>query len=203
MQCESVNVALLSLLGHFLETVAAVLLYSFQGLFFFLTCSTFCHRAHRRTLSSGCTVTGSRLSRGSSPTSQVTGGYSSRTHRDPWIVRQERAGRGTPWMFWRQEGSSIDVPLSLQALICWGWAGRIWFRSAARQTVFASSIPWKEGEITNTSLWIGQSNIFPVWKLRRCFNIVSRSRVNLVILCFAHSELFLVILRILFREQKN
>lgn len=73
-QCsvKIVNAALLSLLGHYLETVDAVLLYSFQGLFFFLTCSTFCHRPHRRTLSSGCTVTGSHLSQGSSPASQVT-----------------------------------------------------------------------------------------------------------------------------------
>lgn len=73
-QCsvKLVNVALLFLLGQYLETVDAVLLYSFQGLFFFLTCSTFCPRPHRRTLSSGCTVTGSRLSQGSSPASQVT-----------------------------------------------------------------------------------------------------------------------------------
>lgn len=69
MQC--VNVALLFFLGHYLETVDAVQLYSFQGLFFFLTCSTFCRRPRRRTLSSGCTVTGSRLSQGSSPASQV------------------------------------------------------------------------------------------------------------------------------------
>lgn len=69
---QSVNAALLFLLGQYLETVDAVLLYSFQGLFFFLTCSTFCPRPHRRTLSSGCTVTGSRLSQGSSPASQVT-----------------------------------------------------------------------------------------------------------------------------------
>lgn len=69
---KMVNVALLFPLGHYLERVAAVLLYSFQGLFFFLTCSTFCRRPHRRTLSNGCTVTGSHLSQGSSPASQVT-----------------------------------------------------------------------------------------------------------------------------------
>lgn len=71
MQCESVNVALSFLLGHIVETVDAVLLYSFQGLLFFLTCSTFCHRPHRRTLSSGCNSTGSHLSQGSSSASQV------------------------------------------------------------------------------------------------------------------------------------
>lgn len=68
---KGVNVALSFLLGHYLETVDAVLLYSFQGLFFFLTCSTFCHRPRHRTLSSGCTVTGSHPSQGSSPASQV------------------------------------------------------------------------------------------------------------------------------------
>lgn len=71
MQCESVNAALSFLLGHILETVDAVLLYSFQGLLFFLTCSTFCRRPHRRTLSSGCDCTGSHLSQGSSSASQV------------------------------------------------------------------------------------------------------------------------------------
>lgn len=96
MQCESVNVALLFLLGHYLETVDAVLLYSFQGLFFFLTCSTFCHRPHRRTLSSGCTVTGSHLSQGSSPASQVTGLKNKQTPSQHTlihgiIVQQKRA----------------------------------------------------------------------------------------------------------------
>lgn len=99
MQCESVNVALLFLLGHYLETVDAVLLYSFQGLFFFLTCSTFCHRPHRRTLSSGCTVTGSHLSQGSSPASQVTGLKTTTTtnpittHFDPWNNKKRAATR--------------------------------------------------------------------------------------------------------------
>lgn len=54
-----------------METVDAVLLFSFQGLLFSLTCSTFCHRPHRRTLSSGCNSTGSHLSQGSSSASQV------------------------------------------------------------------------------------------------------------------------------------
>lgn len=75
--------ALMSLSHPF--SVAVVLLSSFQGLFFFFffSCSTFCRRPRRRTLSSGCTVTGSPLSQGSSPASQVTGGCSSRTHRGP------------------------------------------------------------------------------------------------------------------------
>lgn len=84
-QCsvKMVNVALLFLLGHYLERVDAVLLYSFQGLFFFLTCSTFCHRPHRRTLSSGCTITGSPLSQGSSPASQVT---TRMLHIQGWVL---------------------------------------------------------------------------------------------------------------------
>lgn len=36
--------------------------------------------------------------------------------------------------------------LLLQALICWGWAGRIWFRSVVQQMAFASSTPSREGE---------------------------------------------------------
>ena len=47
-------------------------LYSFQELLFFLTCSASWRRPRRSTLSSGFSVTGSRLSQGSSPASQVT-----------------------------------------------------------------------------------------------------------------------------------
>lgn len=90
MQSESVNVALLFLLGHYLETVDAVLLYSIQGLFLFLTCSTSCRRPRRRTLCSGCTVTGSRRSQGSSPASQVTGVKTT--------TREQREKRAGTWL---------------------------------------------------------------------------------------------------------
>lgn len=85
-----------------------MLLYSFQGLFFFLTCSTSCHRPRRRTLSSGCTVTGSHLTQGSSPASQVK----ITARFDPWnssalgLARSQGKKKEFPEYFWAERKQS-------------------------------------------------------------------------------------------------
>lgn len=113
---------------------------SFQGLFLFLTCSTSCRRPRLRTLSSGCSVTGSRLSPDSSPASQVNASTSQLTGT---MGRKQEvlsaSGR-------EQEEKVWGVLLWFQAGISWGWAARISSRSAALQTGSGSLTPWREGE---------------------------------------------------------
>lgn len=85
-----------------------MLLYSFQGLFFFLTCSTSCHRPRRRTLSSGCTVTGSHLTQGSSPASQVkiTARFDPRNSCTLGLARSQGKKKEFPEYFWAERKQS-------------------------------------------------------------------------------------------------